>query len=89
LANGQMSLAEALLHPRLGANHRPEAIDKAIDWAPLGALAVRFRNNLAATSGLAECVEYLPFILMMFAIYVMAGAICCAPPRMDARRSIG
>jgi transposase, IS5 family len=40
MAKGQMSLAEALLHPKLGMNHRLEAIDAAIDWAPLGALAV-------------------------------------------------
>lgn len=38
MANGQLSLAEALLHPRLGANERLEAIDKAIDWRALDAL---------------------------------------------------
>jgi IS5 family transposase len=36
---GQMSFAEALVHPRLGANVRLEAIDVAIDWAPLRRLA--------------------------------------------------
>jgi IS5 family transposase len=41
MAHGQMSLAEALLHPKLGMNYRLEAIDAAIDWAPLGALAVK------------------------------------------------
>jgi transposase, IS5 family len=41
MANGQMSLAEALLHPKLGMNPRLEAIEAAIDWAPLGALAVK------------------------------------------------
>jgi transposase, IS5 family len=36
---GQMSFAEALMHPRLGANVRLEAIDAAIDWAALRQLA--------------------------------------------------
>jgi IS5 family transposase len=39
MALGQMSFAEALMHPRMGANERLEAIDAAIDWAPLRRLA--------------------------------------------------
>lgn len=32
----QLSFADALSDPRLGANRRLEAIAGAIDWAPLG-----------------------------------------------------
>jgi transposase, IS5 family len=41
MANGQLSLADALMHPRLGANARLEAIDAAIDWRPLGRLVAQ------------------------------------------------
>src|SRR3954465_11175716 len=39
----QLSFADALSDPRLGANRRLEAIGAAIDWAPLAALAARLR----------------------------------------------
>jgi hypothetical protein len=35
----QLSFADALSDPRLGANRRLEAIGAAIDWAPLAALS--------------------------------------------------
>jgi transposase, IS5 family len=38
MANGQLSLADALIHPRLGVNQRLEAIDAVIDWRALGIL---------------------------------------------------
>jgi IS5 family transposase len=39
----QLSFADGLSDPRLGANRRLEAIGAAIDWAPLAALAARLR----------------------------------------------
>lgn len=39
MGRGQLSLAEALLDPRLGTNARLEAVAKAIDWEPLERLA--------------------------------------------------
>jgi IS5 family transposase len=39
----QLSFADALSDPRLGANRRLEAIGLAIDWAPLERLAERLR----------------------------------------------
>ena len=39
----QLSFADALSDPRLGANRRLEAIGAAIEWAPLAALAARLR----------------------------------------------
>ena len=41
MANGQLSFADALMHPRLGANARLEAIDAAIDWRPLGRMVAK------------------------------------------------
>jgi transposase, IS5 family len=43
MADGQLSLAEALLHPQVGSNARLEAIEASIDWRPLAALAARTR----------------------------------------------
>jgi hypothetical protein len=40
MAERQLNFAEALIHPRLGANARLEAIDGAIDWGALERLAV-------------------------------------------------
>ena len=37
----QLSFADALSDPRLGANRRLEAIGAAIDWAPLAGGGVR------------------------------------------------
>jgi transposase, IS5 family len=39
MADRQLSLAEALMDPRLGVNARLEAISAVIDWAPLERLA--------------------------------------------------
>src|SRR3954466_13571283 len=39
----QLSFADALSDPRLGANRRLEAIGAAIDWAPLAVLSARLR----------------------------------------------
>lgn len=39
MAARQLSLAEALLDPRLGSNARLEAIDASIDWGPIEELA--------------------------------------------------
>jgi transposase, IS5 family len=43
MADGQLSLAEALVHPQVGSNARLEAIEASIDWRPLAALAARTR----------------------------------------------
>ena len=32
----QMSLAEALLHPKLGANAKLEGMHAQVDWTPIG-----------------------------------------------------
>src|SRR5215472_1612232 len=40
---GQLSLAEALMNPRLGANVRLEAISRVIDWGPIERLAETIR----------------------------------------------
>ena len=41
----QMSLAEALLDPRMGLHGRLKAFSEIIDWAPLGELAGRVRSS--------------------------------------------
>ena len=43
MAERQLSLAEALVHPQVGSNARLEAIGATIDWALLGALASQVR----------------------------------------------
>ena len=45
MSERQLSLAEALADPRLGANARLDAISKAIDWAPLERLAEGVRGG--------------------------------------------
>ncbi len=40
----QMSLAQALLHPRLGANAKLEAMHGQVDWTPIGRLAGKVRE---------------------------------------------
>lgn len=40
---GQLSLAEALMNPRLGVNARLEAISQVIDWSPIERLAEAIR----------------------------------------------
>jgi len=45
MSERQLSLAEALADPRLGANARLEAIAAAIDWAPLERLAEGVRGG--------------------------------------------
>jgi transposase, IS5 family len=44
MSNGQLSFADVLMDPRLGANARLEAIDAAIDWRRLGALAAKIQS---------------------------------------------
>jgi IS5 family transposase len=45
MADGQLSLAEALMDRRLGTNARLEAISKVIDWAPLERLAAEVHSS--------------------------------------------
>lgn len=45
MAGDQLSLAEALVHPRLGVNRRLEDIGASINWAPLGRLAGSMRGR--------------------------------------------
>jgi len=66
MANGQLSFADALLHPRLGANARLEAIDAAIDWRPLGALAAKIQTPKETGR---PCYAALP---LLKAIYLQA-----------------
>src|SRR5262245_26401021 len=49
----QMGLAEALLHPKLGANARLDGMHGQGDWVPMGRLADRVR--VAAATGLQPC----------------------------------
>lgn len=43
MSDRQLSLAEALLDPRMGLRGKLKALSEAIDWAPLGALAGKVR----------------------------------------------
>ncbi len=43
----QMSLAEALLHPKLGANTKLDGMHGQVDWAPIGRLAEKVRAPAA------------------------------------------
>lgn len=45
MSDRQLSLAEALLDPRMGLRGKLKALSEAIDWAPLGALAGRVRTG--------------------------------------------
>jgi IS5 family transposase len=45
--NKQMSLVEALLHPKLGANTRLDGMNGQVDWAPIGRLAEKVRAPAA------------------------------------------
>src|SRR5581483_478333 len=45
MSDRQLSLAEALLDPRMGLRGKLKALAEAIDWAPLGALAARVRSG--------------------------------------------
>jgi IS5 family transposase len=65
--NKQMSLAEALLHPRLGANAKLAAIDMQVDWAPIERLARRMR--VPAVTG-RKPYQPLP---MLKALYLQAA----------------
>ena len=39
----QMSLAEALLHPRMGCNAKLAAMNAQVSWEPIAQLAARVR----------------------------------------------
>ena len=43
----QMSLAEALLHPKLGVNTKLAGIHGQVDWTPIGQLAAKVRAPAA------------------------------------------
>jgi len=45
MSDRQLSLAEALLDPRMGLRGKLKALSEAIDWAPLGALAGKIRTG--------------------------------------------
>ena len=45
MSDQQMSLAEALLDPRIGLRGKLKALSEVIDWAPLEALANRVRSG--------------------------------------------
>lgn len=45
MAAGQLSLAEALMNPKLGSNARLAAISRVIDWEPLVDLAEQVRGG--------------------------------------------
>lgn len=45
MSDQQMSLAEALLDPRMGLRGKLKALSEVIDWAPLGALAAQVRTG--------------------------------------------
>lgn len=45
MSDQQMSLAEALLDPRMGLRGKLKALSEVIDWRPLGALASQVRSG--------------------------------------------
>jgi IS5 family transposase len=45
MSDQQMSLAEALLDPRMGLRGKLKALSEVIDWTPLGALASQVRSG--------------------------------------------
>lgn len=45
MSDHQMSLAEALLDPRMGLRGKLKALSEVIDWRPLGTLASRVRSG--------------------------------------------
>lgn len=61
----QMSLVEALLDPRLGANRKLERLNALIDWTPLARVAKRLRRG---TTGRPP---YAP-LAMLKALYLQA-----------------
>ena len=63
----QMSLAEALLHPKLGANAKLEGMHGQVDWAPIGCLAAKVREPAATGRK-----PYLP-LPMLKALYLQAA----------------
>lgn len=65
MADRQMSLAEAFLDPRMGRNARLEALDAAIDWTALAALASRVRPGVAGRPP-------YPALAMLKALYVQS-----------------
>jgi IS5 family transposase len=63
----QMSLAEALLNPKLGANAKLAAMDRQVDWAPIGRLAGEVR--VAAATGRKPYAA----LSMLKALYLQAA----------------
>jgi IS5 family transposase len=63
----QMSLAEALLNPKLGANAKLAAMDRQVDWAPIAQLAAQVRMR-AATGR-----KPYPSLSMLKALYLQAA----------------
>jgi IS5 family transposase len=63
----QMRLAEALLHPKLGANAKLDGMHGQVDWGPIGRLAAKVRAP--ATTGRKP---YLP-LAMLEVVYLQAA----------------
>ena len=59
----QMSLVEALLHPKLGANTKLDGMHGQVDWAPIGQLAEKVR--LPAATGRKPYVA-LPMLKILY-----------------------
>lgn len=71
----QMSLVEALLDPRLGANRKLDRLDALIDWRPLARAALKLRS---ASTGRPP---YAP-LAMLKALY-LAGLYDLSDPALE------
>ena len=65
MSDRRTSLAAAFLDPRMGRNARLEALDAAIDWRPLAALANQVRPGVAGRPP-------FPALAMLKALYVQS-----------------
>src|SRR3972149_9130805 len=45
MSDGQLSLVEALLDPRMGLHGKLKALSEVVDWRPLGKLASKVRSG--------------------------------------------
>ena len=63
----QMSLAEALLHPKLGANAKLDGMHQQVDWTPVAQLAAKVREPAATGRK-----PYLP-LPMLKVLYLQAA----------------
>ena len=70
----QMSLAEALLHPRMGCNAKLAAMNAQVSWEPIAQLAARVRVPIVASGG-AGSVAHLAEALDAGAAAVLAASI--------------